>query len=86
MSEQNTPSPAAPTVHPDLLALLVCPMGRAELKLEGAELVCTRCGPRFKVEDGIPILLIEEATLPAGCTSPESLACWNEVKAREKKA
>jgi uncharacterized protein YbaR (Trm112 family) len=59
----------------ELLALLVCPMGKAPLKLEGNTLVCTRCGPRFAIEDDIPNMLIEEATLPRGCARLEDLPC-----------
>ena|ERR1041385_4193931 len=72
-------------VHPDLLKVLVCPMAHAELKLEDGWLVCTRCGPRFKIEDGIPIMLIEEAKLPPGAARVEDLACWHEVAKREGK-
>ena len=64
----------------DLLALLVCPMGKAPLRLEGQTLVCTRCGPRFAIQDDIPNMLIEEAGLPAGCASLADLPC---VKAGE---
>lgn len=70
-------------VHPDLLKLLVCPMGHAELRLEEGWLVCTRCGPRFRIEKGIPILLIEEAQLPPGISRIEDLPCWPEVARRE---
>ena len=73
-------------VHPDLLKILVCPMAHAELKLEDGWLVCTRCGPRFKIEDGIPIMLIEEARLPSGVSRIEDLPCWAEVARREGKS
>jgi uncharacterized protein YbaR (Trm112 family) len=59
----------------DLLALLVCPLGRAPLRREGDTLICTRCGPRFAVVDDIPNMLIEEAELPAGCAGPSDLEC-----------
>jgi uncharacterized protein YbaR (Trm112 family) len=62
-------------VSEDLLALLVCPMGKAPLRLEGDFLVCTRCGPRFAIREGIPNMLIEEATLPPGCLSIADLEC-----------
>jgi uncharacterized protein YbaR (Trm112 family) len=58
-----------------LLTLLVCPLGKAPLRREGDSLVCTRCGPRFSIEDDIPNMLIEEAALPEGCSSPASLPC-----------
>ena len=67
-------------ISQDLLDILVCPMGKAELKLEGNYLVCTRCGPKFRIEDDIPIMLIEEAELPAGIASPDDLPCMHDKK------
>lgn len=62
-------------VNEDLLSLLVCPMGKAPLRLEGNSLVCTRCGTRFAIKDDIPNMLIEEAELPAECPTLQSLEC-----------
>jgi uncharacterized protein YbaR (Trm112 family) len=59
----------------DLLALLVCPLGKAPLRREGSTLVCTRCGPRFAIVDDIPNMLIEEAELPADCPTLHDLEC-----------
>jgi uncharacterized protein YbaR (Trm112 family) len=51
----------------DLLDLLACPSDdHAPLREEtrdGAEvLVCTVCASTFRVDDGIPVLLLDEAT------------------------
>ncbi len=62
-------------ISPDLLEILVCPMGKSELELDGDRLICKRCGPIFAIKDGIPIMLIEEAQLPAGCSSIQDLPC-----------
>ena len=59
----------------DLLALLVCPMGKAPLRREGEALICSRCGPKFAIKDGIPDMLIEEAELPDGCATLADLEC-----------
>ncbi|HEU5268807.1 MAG TPA: Trm112 family protein [Jatrophihabitans sp.] len=61
----------------DLLAILACPsVDHAPLELAGEELVCTSCGSRFRISDGIPVLLPDEAIpgpnglgVPAGETS-----------------
>lgn len=44
-----------------LLKLLVCPKSKAPLKQVGNELICEVSGLAYPIEDGIPILLIEEA-------------------------
>lgn len=62
-------------VNEELLALLVCPMGKAPLRREGDLLICTRCGPRFAIKDDIPNMLIEEAELPPGCATINDLDC-----------
>ena len=69
-------------VNEALLSLLVCPLGKAPLRREGEAFICTRCGPRFSIEDEIPNMLIEEAVLPQGCGSLADLPC---VKSGEAK-
>ncbi|HEU4318589.1 MAG TPA: Trm112 family protein [Acidimicrobiia bacterium] len=46
-----------------LAEVLVCPVDKADLDQDLAErrLVCTECGRRYPVRDGIPIMLVEEA-------------------------
>jgi uncharacterized protein len=58
-----------------MTSLLRCPLGMAPLRREGDAFVCTRCGPRFPIEDEIPNMLIEEALLPQGCRSLADLPC-----------
>ena len=62
-------------IKQELLSILVCPLGKAPLRLEGQTLVCTRCGLRFAIEDDIPNMLVEEAELPTGCSSVSDLEC-----------
>ena len=67
----------------DLLALLVCPFDqKSPLRRDGEALVCTRCGPRFAINDDIPNMLIEEAELPRECPSPTDLDCVKSGEAR----
>ena len=53
-------------VDKELLEILVCPScrGDVELRQEGdtETIVCLRCGLRYPVRDGIPVMLVEEAT------------------------
>jgi uncharacterized protein YbaR (Trm112 family) len=43
----------------DLRAILVCPVDKAPLRDAPNALVCTACGRRYPIEDGIPVLLPE---------------------------
>ncbi len=63
-------------IKPELLEILVCPLGKEPLRDEGDYLVCTRCGARYPVKDDIPILLIDKAELPDGVSSVEELSCF----------
>lgn len=56
-------------IDPELLKIVVCPLTRSPLRQEGNELVGTVGGMRYPIRDGIPILLIDEAALPAGVSS-----------------
>lgn len=47
-----------------LLDILACPSDdHAPLELDGAgtELLCTSCDRAYRIEDGIPVLLLDEA-------------------------
>ena len=66
----------------EFLALMVCPIGKAPLRLEGDALVCTRCGPRFSIKDEIPDMLIDHAQLPEGCHALADLECVRTGEAR----
>ena len=64
---------AAHTIDPDLLDMLRCPLTRSRLRLEGDFLVAEVGGLGYPVRDGIPVMLIEEAKLPAGVSSLDEL-------------
>lgn len=52
----------------DLLKILICPdcHGEVEHKARRKVLVCTECGLQYPIRDGIPVMLVEEATPPKG--------------------
>ncbi len=53
------------SLDPKLIEILACPADHhAPVKVQGDVLVCTQCGLRFPIRDGIPVMLIDEA-LPA---------------------
>ena len=52
------------TLSKDLLEILVCPRCHSGLEHRTApreELVCHSCKLAYRVEDGIPVMLIDEA-------------------------
>jgi uncharacterized protein YbaR (Trm112 family) len=51
-------------VDPELLAILACPLDKQPVSREGNYLVCSECGRRYPIRDGIPVMLVEEALLP----------------------
>jgi uncharacterized protein YbaR (Trm112 family) len=71
-------------ITPDFLEDLRCPLdpSRTRLKLLDSKLVCDRCALRFPIKDGFPIMVAEEAELPAGCESLADLPCQEGVDAR----
>lgn len=48
-----------------LSRILVCPVDHGDLSEDepASRLVCAKCGRRYPVRDGIPIMLVEEAEL-----------------------
>lgn len=51
-------------VAPDLLEIMQCPScgGALVERVDLSSLVCAQCGLAYPVRDGIPVMLIEEAT------------------------
>jgi uncharacterized protein len=47
----------------DLLDILVCPVDKAKVHLQGDKLVCERCNRAYPIRDGIPIMLEDEAEI-----------------------
>ena len=50
-------------LSPDLLAILVCPACKKDLDYDAAAstLTCQNCRLRYKIVDGIPNMLVDEA-------------------------
>jgi len=55
-------------IDQELLDILACPLCKTPVKLEADRLICTNCGRRYPIRDGIPVMLVEEAELPASGT------------------
>ncbi len=62
--EQTGAATQEPAISKELLDILACPCSHhAPLRLEGQRLICTdaACSRVFRIEDGIPIMLLDEA-------------------------
>jgi uncharacterized protein YbaR (Trm112 family) len=45
-----------------LLDILACPDCKADVELKDDKIVCKRCGKKYPIRNGIPVMLIDEAT------------------------
>ena len=61
------------TIDPELLDILRCPLTHSRLRQEGDFLIAEVGGLAYPVRDGIPVFLVEEARLPAGVDSLDTL-------------
>jgi uncharacterized protein len=52
-------------IDKELLEILACPVDKAPVVLRDDRIVCTTCGRRYPIRDGIPVMLIDEAEPPA---------------------
>lgn len=59
-------------IDPELLAILACPACRAPVVLtaDGSGLRCTGCRLVFPIEDDIPVMLVDEATVDGAPADP----------------
>ena len=76
-----TPLPPREGLDPTLLEILACPDDKEPViyqkEGEAERLTCTKCGKRYPVRDGIPVMLIDEAT-------PGPLPTEAEIEAAKK--
>ena len=51
-------------ISQELLEILVCPKCKGDIELSpaGDALTCAACRLRYRIEDDIPVMLIDEAT------------------------
>lgn len=61
------------SIDPELLDLLRCPLTGSRLRAEGDFLIAEEGGLAYPVRDGFPVMLVEEARLPAGVESLDTL-------------
>lgn len=47
-------------INKELLDILACPACKSQVKEEKDKIICQKCGLKYPVKDGIPIMLIDE--------------------------
>ena len=45
----------------DLLDVLACPACKGDVQLKDNKIICLKCKRKYPIQDGIPIMLVEEA-------------------------
>jgi uncharacterized protein YbaR (Trm112 family) len=68
-------------INPEVLQWLRCPMDpqrQATLLDEETHLTCSRCRVRYRIRDGFPNMIVDEAELPEGCASRKNLPCMQQ--------
>lgn len=53
-------------IDDELMKILVCPACKGDVRLEGQKIVCAKCGRRYPIRDGIPVMLVDEAEKTEG--------------------
>jgi uncharacterized protein YbaR (Trm112 family) len=44
-----------------LLDILACPACKGDVELREDKIICKRCGKKYPVRNGVPVMLIDEA-------------------------
>ena len=48
-------------IDKELLEILACPACQGDVELKDNKIVCPKCGRKYPIKDGIPIMLVDEA-------------------------
>lgn len=61
MSDDKPAEPAPTQLSDEFVKMLVCPESRKPFVQKGGRLLCKESRKAYRIENGIPILLIDEA-------------------------
>jgi len=53
-------------IDEELLKIMCCPACRGDVVEQKGKIVCSKCGRKYPIRDGIPVMLIDEAEMPEG--------------------
>ena len=48
-------------IDQELLDILACPACKGDVQLKDNKIICLKCGRKYPIKDGIPVLLVDEA-------------------------
>ena len=48
-------------IDQELIDILACPACKADVELIANKIVCKKCGKKYPVRGGVPVMLIDEA-------------------------
>jgi len=48
-------------IDPQLLNILACPDCKSDVEVKDGKIVCVKCGKKYPIRDGVPVMLIDEA-------------------------
>ena len=48
-------------IDKDLIAILACPACKGDVAEKNEKVICVKCGRKYPIKDGIPIMLVDEA-------------------------
>lgn len=47
-------------IDKELLDILACPACKSDVRLDENKIVCKKCGKKYPVQEGVPVMLIDE--------------------------
>lgn len=51
-------------IDAELLKIMCCPACHGDLVEQESRIVCLKCGRKYPIRDGIPVMLLDEAEMP----------------------
>lgn len=48
-------------IDQELLTILACPACQGNVELKDEKIVCVKCGRKYPIKNGIPVMLVDEA-------------------------
>lgn len=48
-------------IDQELLSILACPSCKGEVSLKDERIICVKCGRKYPIKNGVPVLLVDEA-------------------------